>query len=195
MSLFRRGDNAHTLAVAMSGVKMGDRFVQIGCADGGRLAAIAAKTGMSGHAVAIVPDEAAAARARKGAAQAGVLVEVEIAPPRRLPAEDGSFDLAVVEDTDGRFSTAAAEDQAAAVGELVRILRPGGRVVVIGVEPRAPLGALLARMRTPRPRQQTGCPAAAALQAHGFGLVRTLAEREGLAFVEGLKPRSPTGPI
>lgn len=195
MSLLRRGDNPHALAVAMVGIRMGDRFVQIGCAHGGRMAAIAAKTGISGHAVAIVPDETAAARARKGAAQAGVLVEVEVAPPARLPAENESFDVAVVDDTDGRFSTAPAEDQAAAVRELVRILRPGGRVVVIGTAPRGPLGALLARMKAPSPQQQTGGSAAAVLQARGFGLVRTLAQREGLVFVEGLKPRSPTGSI
>ena len=32
------------------------------------------------------------------------------------------------------------------------------------------------------------------LEANGFGIVRTLAEREGLVFVEGLKPRTPVTP-
>ena len=80
---------------------MGERFVQIGCAHGGRLGAVAAKVGLSGRAVAIVPDEASAARARKGAAQAGVLVEVEVAPMTALPVDDGAFDVAVVDDTGG----------------------------------------------------------------------------------------------
>src|SRR5205085_8854538 len=75
MLRFGRRDNPHMLAVGMTGVNMGDRLLEIGCADGGRLAAIAAKVGLSGRAVAVVPDEAAATRARKGAARAGVLVE------------------------------------------------------------------------------------------------------------------------
>ena len=72
---FKRRDDPYSLVVGMTGVKLGDRVVLIGCAHGGRLAAVAAKVGLSGQALAIVPDEASAARARKGAEQAGVLVE------------------------------------------------------------------------------------------------------------------------
>ena len=79
------------LVVSMTGVRLGERVAQIGCAHGGRLAAIAKKVGLSGRAVAIVPDDASAARARKGAAQAGVLVEIETAPPTRVPADDAAF--------------------------------------------------------------------------------------------------------
>ena len=61
----------------MTGVKLGDRIAQIGCADGGRLAAVAAKAGLSGRAVAVLPDEVSAERARKGAERAGVLVELK----------------------------------------------------------------------------------------------------------------------
>src|SRR4029077_1046379 len=98
---FRRGSDPHPLVVGMTGVKLGERFAQIGCAHGGRLGAVAAKVGLSGRAVAIVPDEASSARARKGAAEAGVLVDVETAPPTRLPVEDDGFDLVVIDDTGG----------------------------------------------------------------------------------------------
>src|ERR1700687_2985700 len=90
-----------TLVVGMTGVKMGDRLVQVGCADGGRLAAVASKVGLSGRAVAVVPDDASAWRVRKGAERAGVLVEIEIAPPTHLPLEDDAFDLAGIEATRG----------------------------------------------------------------------------------------------
>ena len=93
----------------MTGVKMGDASRSIGCAHGARLAAIAGKVGLSGRAVAVVPDESDAARARKGAEHAGVLVEVEIAPPTRLPAEDEAFDVAIVDDTAGLLGTMRAE--------------------------------------------------------------------------------------
>src|SRR6478736_9892579 len=98
---FVKGGDGHPLVVGMVGTKMGERFVQIGCAHGGRLGAVASKVGLSGRAVVVAPDEASAARARKGAADAGVLVDVEIAPPDHLPLEDEGFDLAVIDDTDG----------------------------------------------------------------------------------------------
>jgi len=166
-------------------VKMGDRVALVGCAHGGRLAAIASKVGISGRAVAIVPDEASAARARKGAADAGVLVEVEVAAPPALPAETSAFDLAVVDDTGGLFATMGAEGRVAMVPELRRILRPGGRVIVIGAAPRGSLGALFSRAPAGPPFDP-----APSLEADGFKMVRLLGEREGLKFVEGVKPRS-----
>src|SRR2546427_13284311 len=84
----KRGD-PYVLVVGMTGVKMGDRVVQIGCAHGGRLAAVAGKVGLSGQAVAIVPDAASAARASKGAAQAGVVAELRIAPQTPPAARSG----------------------------------------------------------------------------------------------------------
>ena len=184
---FQRGD-PYMLVVGMTGVKMGDRLAQIGCAHGGRLGAVAAKVGLSGRAVAIVPDQSSAARARKGAADAGVLVEIEIAPPTRLPADEGAFDLAVVDDTGGLFGTMRAEDRVAAIRELLRILRPGGRAMIVGAAPRRGVGALLTRAQSGPPFASSG-QATQALQADGFKSVRTLAEREGLIFVEGIKAR------
>jgi ubiquinone/menaquinone biosynthesis C-methylase UbiE len=184
-SLFGRRDSSTLKLVAgMVGVKMGDRVVQIGCANGGRLAAVAANVGLSGRAVAIAPDAASAARARKGAAQAGVLVEVETAPPTELPLDDSAFDVAVVDDTGGLFASMRAEERVATVRELLRILRPGGRVMVLGTAMRGGLGALVTRA-------QTGAPfdPAPSLQADGFTAIRRLAERDGLVFVEATKPR------
>jgi SAM-dependent methyltransferase len=187
--MFLKRDDPYQLVVGMTGVKMGDRFVQIGCAHGGRLAAVAAKVGLTGRAVAVVPDEPAATRARKGAADAGVLVEIEVAPPTRLPVGDQEFDLAVVDDTGGLVGEMRPEDRASSVHELLRVLRPGGRVLVIGAAPRGGLGGWLSRAPSGPPFAASG-DAGLALQAGGFKSVRTLAEREGLVFVEGIKPRN-----
>ena len=186
--MFLKKSDPYLLIVGMTGVKMGDRFVQVGCAHGGRMAAVAAKVGLSGRAAVVAPDESSAARARKAAEDAGVLVEVEIAPPSRLPLADGEFDLAVVDDTGGAFGTLRAEDRVAAVRELVRVLRAGGRVLVVGAAPRGGLGAVLSRAQSGPPFVASG-DATKALEADGFKSVRTLAEREGLVFVEGIKPR------
>lgn len=183
MISFRRRDDPYTLVVGMAGVKMGDRVAQIGCAHGGRLGAVASKVGLSGRAVAIVDDEAAAARARKGAADAGVLVDVEVGPPTRLPLEASAFDLAVIDDTGGLLATMSTADRSATSRELMRILRPGGRGMVIGAIPRGGIGALFAKA------PDAPFDATPVLTAEGFKSVRVLAERDGLRFVEGIKPR------
>src|SRR5258708_38139258 len=143
--MFLKRQNPHALVVAMTGVKMGDRLLYVGCGSGPRLGAVAAKVGLSGRAVAIVPDEASAARARAGAEAAGLLVEAVGGPPRKLPVDSASFDVAVVDDTGGLFGTLRAEDRVAFVRELHRVLRAGGRVLVIGTTPRGGFGAIFSR--------------------------------------------------
>jgi ubiquinone/menaquinone biosynthesis C-methylase UbiE len=189
MNPFARRSDPHLLAVSMTGVKMGDRVAFVGCAHGGRLAAVASKVGLSGRAVAIVPDGQAAELARKGAESVGVLVEIETASPTDLPIEDATIDLAIVDDTGGLLGLMRAEQRVASVRELVRILRPGGRVIVVGAMPPAGLGKLLTRAPSGPAFTSTG-EANNALEANGFGIVRTLAEREGLVFIEGIKPRA-----
>ena len=186
--MFLKRSDPYLLVVSMTGVKLGDRLLQVGCAHGGRLGAVAAKVGLSGRAVLVAPDDPSAARGRKGAADAGVLVDVEIAPPTRLPVDGDAFDLAVVDDTAGLLGAMRAEDRVAAIRELARALRPGGRAIIIGAGPRGGLGALLTRTQGGPPFVASG-DVVKALEADGFRSVRTLAEREGLVFVEGIKPR------
>ena len=105
-----------------------------------------------------------------------------MAPLTKLPLEDNGFDLAIVDDTGGLLATMRPEDRVALVRETARVLKPRGRVIVIGAVPRGGLGALFTRVQSgpsfdPQP----------SLEADGFRFVRLLGEREGLKFVEGLK--------
>ncbi len=184
MFSFRRKSDPYMLLVGMTGVKMGDRMLQVGCADGDALAAVASKVGLSGRAVAVVDDEGSAVRVRRGASRAGVLVDVELSPPTRLPVEDGEFDLVIVDDTRGQFAQRPAAEQAETMRETLRVLRPGGRALVISALPASGLSAMLGR--GPNGPAFDATPA---LEGGGFRLVRLLAEREQLRFLEGTKPR------
>lgn|SRR5512140_1400169 len=179
----RRGD-PHTLAVGMTGVKMGDRLAQIGCGHGGRLGAIAAKVGLSGRAVAYAPDEPSAARARKGGEDAGVLIEVEVSPPGRIPSDNASFDLVVVDETDAAIAALGEPQRAAMLREARRIVRAGGRVMMIATGTASGLGAVFKGGAT-----QASYDRVAALANEQFKSARVLADREGLLFVEALKSR------
>jgi hypothetical protein len=59
--------------------------------------------------------------------------------------------------------------------------------MVVGAGARGGLGALFSR--TANAPAFVAADATKSLEADGFKSVRTLAEREGLVFVEGVKPR------
>lgn len=73
--------------------------------------------------VAIEPEPYLRGHAEAAAARAPVPVEVRAGVAERLPLPDGQFDAAV---TCGVLCT--VRDQAAALGELRRVLRPGGEL-------------------------------------------------------------------
>jgi len=193
-AFLKRRDAPHALAVSMTGVKMGDRVAFIGSSNGTRTAAIGAKVGLSGRAVAIVADDALAERVRQGAAKVGVLVDVEIAEPWQLPLDDDAFELVVIDDAANLLAPLSSDQRAQVFRQAARILRPGGRAIVLGSTPGGGLSALLSPKSSTGESFTASGGASRTMEEHGFKSVRLLAEREHLVFVEGVKPRSAVPP-
>jgi len=190
VSLFKRQpQQKHALALAMTGVALGDRLLQVGCTDGSLLGAIGSKVGLSGRVCAVVPDDAQAARAIRAAEKFGFLLEIETGLLAKVPFEDGAFNLVVVDNQQGLLSSMRPEDRVATLRQAFRLLAPRGRIVVIEQGPRGGLGALFgARASAPAdPHYSSAGGAIVALEAEGFRAARLLAERDGLSFFEGVR--------
>jgi hypothetical protein len=159
------------LQVSMTGVRMGERFLQIGCHDRALLAGLAAKVGLSGTAALAAFDDDQARRAGGVGAKIGALIETHQIEGLALPFDSDQFDMVVVDDTNGSFGKLDESTRAAYVRDAMRTLRRGGRIEVVeGVATRAP-----------------GYDALRDLTAAGFKPVRELAQRDGFRFLEGLR--------
>ncbi|MBM3817746.1 MAG: methyltransferase domain-containing protein [Acidimicrobiia bacterium] len=180
---FLRKSSLELLPVAMSGVRMGERALQIAIDDPALAGAIAAKVGLSGTAAMAVADDASAARAREGAARAGALVDVHVTPLQTLPFADSSFDVVVVHTMGGLLASMDEPMRVATLREANRVLRSGGRVVIIEAGARGGLRGLIGSAAT----GDAGATVAS-LTTAGFRGSRRLAEREGYRFLEGMKP-------
>ena len=174
---FLRKSSLEPLPVSMCGVRMGERLLQIGVDDAAILGALAAKPGLSGQVSSLVLDERAAARVRAAGEKAGALIEVRVGPPSSLPYDDAAFDVVVVHGVGGLLTSLDESSRAATLRETYRVLRQGGRVILI--EP-GPGGGIFRGKSGPHTD-------ASALAAAGFRATRVLAEREGYTFTEGLK--------
>jgi SAM-dependent methyltransferase len=180
---FLRKSALERLPVAMTGVRMGERALQLGIDDPSLVGAIAAKVGLSGHAAIVVRDEREAAKARAAAEKAGALVEVQVQPSGTIPFESDAFDVVVVHAVRGGAGPFEDATRAEMMREARRVLRAGGRLVI--VENGAGPGAL-SFLRS-KPRLPDSAAIVQVMSAEGFRAVRVLAEHEGYRFSEGLK--------
>jgi SAM-dependent methyltransferase len=173
------------LPVVMSGVRAGERVLQIGMDDPAIAGAIAARPGINGRSAFMAADDRGASLARKAAADAMALADVEIAAAPRVPFDDAAFDLVVLHARTGAFAALDEGVLLALLRDVHRTLRPGGRVVILGGGTPVGLRAML-RSSPPPARAEVG----GILQRAGYRPVRVLADKEGYLFTEGLKPQA-----
>ena len=179
--LMRRkgGGSMDPLQVSMTGVRMGERFLLVGCHDRALLAGLAAKVGLSGTSAVAAFDQSQARLAEKVGAQVGALIEIEPIDPatplgaggQLLPFDGDLFDMVVIDDTSGAFSAIEDTRRVDYLRDARRTVRHGGRIEVVE--------NIKTRAASSDPLRD--------LSSAGFKPVRVLAERDGFRFVEGLK--------
>jgi ubiquinone/menaquinone biosynthesis C-methylase UbiE len=182
----RKAKRREPVPITMTGVRMGERVLQLGVDDPAVAGAIAAKAGLSGHAAALVTDADSDARMRAAATEAGVLIDIQSAPLDRMPLPDAGFDVVVVHSVNGRLADLDATVRGAVLRECWRVLRQGGRIVTIESGTRRGMAALLSRPHV-NAEYAAGGGTAAALERAGFHPVRIVGDVEGLLFTEGLR--------
>ena len=148
MALFRKARPEEPLIVSITGARIGQRVLGVVGTDTRLFLDVAAKVGITGQAVAIAADPDAVARFEHAAIARGVLVEV-IAIALPLPLPDASFDVALV---DERTPRAGPYQTRALSQDILRVLCPGGRIVLAVAVPVESAGRAL-RHHAERPRR------------------------------------------
>ena len=113
-----------------AGIGPGDLVLDAGCGVGGPAIAIARDLGAIVHGVTISPVQVRLGRVL--AAEAGVAdrVHLHLADFHQLPFADERFDAVMVME-----ATCYSDDLSGLIGELARVLRPGGTLVREGRVP------------------------------------------------------------
>jgi SAM-dependent methyltransferase len=122
----QRPDMRHVDAAVLRLLRVGrgDAVLEAGSGLGDDAVELARVVGPSGHVVGVDLSADLVALAERRAARAGVAVEFRVADATALPFRDATFDGVRVERT-----LQWVPDVGAAVAELARVARPGGRVV------------------------------------------------------------------
>jgi SAM-dependent methyltransferase len=185
--MFFRKARLEPLPLTMAGVRAGERLLQIGLDSPSLSAALAARVGMNGTAAHVFTNEQDANKSRAAAAKAGIGVDVRVINTlRSLPYDDDSFDIVIIHSMTGLLAGMAPYTRVRCLEETLRVLRAGGRALVIEPEPRGGLAGLFRSYPVDSHYAATG-EAIGALKAEGFKPVRVLADREGYRFIEAFK--------
>jgi len=122
-------------AVAAAALRPGQRALDVACGTGRLTEELARTVGADGQAIGVDLSPAMLERARRRARRAGGAQAARAATPAyleanalALPFEDASFDAATI-----AFGLRNLPDYAAGLAEMVRVVRPGGRVVVLEI--------------------------------------------------------------
>ena len=179
-----RGRALRERTIALAHLVPGESVLEVGCGTGEIALRAKARSGPSGSVAGIDPSPEMIAVARQKAARAKLDVDYRVATVEALPFADATFDVVL----SSLMMHHLPEDlKPRAVAEIRRVLKPGGRLLVVDFkEPTSRLGRLvpvwLVHRRLPNGLQDLP----GLLEAAGFAAVEAGATGfDYLGFVQG----------
>ncbi|WP_067137066.1 class I SAM-dependent methyltransferase [Microtetraspora malaysiensis] len=123
---------------ALTGARPGDRILDVGCGTGYLSRVLAPRVGPDGHVTGVDPSPPMVGHARGRAPRN---CSYRVGEGQDLPFPDASFDVVVSTLAVHHMPNAA---RGTAIGEMFRVLRPGGRLLI--AEFRPPANAFFAHL-------------------------------------------------
>lgn len=156
--------------LARAGVAAGDRVLDVGTGPGYLALAASKLVGPDGVAIGLDASPEMIGRARMRAERAHAKVEYRVAAAESLPFEDASFDVVVSRLV---FHHLPGDVKHQALSEMARVLRPGGRLLIVDMASAAAQGAhhVVAHLLGTHP--DTGADLAALIHGAGFTQLTT----------------------
>ncbi len=144
LALLGRAPSFREQLLGLAALRPGEVVLDIGCGTGSLALLAKEATGASGIVCGVDASAEMIAWARQKAERAGAEVDFQRAPAQALPFPDGRFDVA--------FSTLMLHHlpkkaRARLAAEARRVMRPGGRVLVVDFAAASPRKGLMRHLR------------------------------------------------
>ena len=135
-----RGSALRDRTIKLASVTPGEAVLDVGCGTGEIAMRAKARSGPSGVVAGIDPSPEMVAVARQKSARAGLEIDYRQAVVEALPYEAAAFDVVM---SSMMWHHLPDDLKPRAVGEMRRVLKPGGRLVVVDIQrPTSTLGRL-----------------------------------------------------
>ena len=125
--LGRRGKRLRAVVVDDLELRLGDRVLDVGCGPGRLAIAFAERVGPTGSVDGVDAAVEMINRASSQARKRGVVATFQVALAQQLPFPDATFDAVACTLA---LHHVAEDDQQTAVGEMYRVLKPHGRLLI-----------------------------------------------------------------